>query len=77
MLLLSFKDLFAKNYGGRKSCLLFCSFHECPVDWLPFIIYQGLHVAESSGFIMLLIIQSIQDNGGKIVDLYKCISSTV
>jgi hypothetical protein len=25
---------------------------------------------------MLLIIQSIQDSGGKIVDLHKCISST-
>jgi hypothetical protein len=39
-------------------------------------ISEELHIAESSGFIMLLIIQSIQDSGGKIVDLHKCISST-
>lgn len=52
------------------------SFHGWSVDWLRFIIPQELHVAESRGFITLLIIQSIQDNGGKIVDLHKCISST-
>lgn len=39
-------------------------------------IFEELHIAESTGFIILLIIQSIQDNGGKIVDLHKCISST-
>lgn len=39
-------------------------------------ICEELHIAESTGFIVLLIIQSIQDNGGKIVDLHKCISST-
>lgn len=51
------------------------SFHGWSVDWLLSIIPQELHVAESRGFITLLIIQSIQDNGGKIVDLHKCISS--
>jgi hypothetical protein len=69
-----------RRKGGNKMMKLtkrmIFSFHGLAVDLLRFIIPQELNVAKSRGFITLLIIQSIQDNGGKIVDLHKCISST-
>lgn len=55
---------------GRKKTMelakrMILNFHGWSVDALRFVIPQELHVAESRGFITLLIIQSIQDNGEK------------
>ena len=68
--------LFKKKIKWNNAIDDSCDFAVYLGSRLTGCVSKELLIAENTGFIMLLIIQSIQDNGGKIVDLHKCISST-